>query len=144
MSPSEAYLEKAIGKIQERGGIPEADFTQHQLENGHTISTQERAVKDVRIFSHHIAPTADFEQCQVQAPATFIPTAEQFFSAEHPTKPDVAFLKDHFYHEGRISDEHALYILEKATDLLKQEPNLLSVGSPVTSDSHVSHQPRCI
>ena len=67
-----------------------------------------------------------------------IPTAEQFFSKEDPTKPDVNFLKNHFYREGRVSEEQALYILEKATDLLKQEPNLISVDAPVTGESRVS------
>ena len=67
-----------------------------------------------------------------------IPTAEQFFSKEDPTKPDVNFLKNHFYREGRVSEEQALYILEKATDILKQEPNLISVDAPVTGEPHVS------
>jgi serine/threonine-protein phosphatase 2B catalytic subunit len=67
-----------------------------------------------------------------------LPTDEQFFSKEDPTKPDVNFLKNHFYREGRISEEHALYVLEKATDLLKLEPNLVSVDAPVTGKLHVS------
>jgi len=66
-----------------------------------------------------------------------IPTAEQFFSKEDPTKPDVNFLKNHFYREGRVSEEQALYILEKATDILKQESNLISVDAPVTGEPHV-------
>lgn len=61
-----------------------------------------------------------------------IPTDEQFFSREDPTKPDIAFLKNHFYREGRVSEEHATYILEKATELLRAEPNLLYVDAPVT------------
>lgn len=61
-----------------------------------------------------------------------IPTDEQFFSHEDPTKPDIAFLKNHFYREGRVSEEHAIYILEKATELLRAEPNLLYVDAPVT------------
>lgn len=61
-----------------------------------------------------------------------IPTDAQFFSREDPTKPDIAFLKNHFYREGRISEEHATYILEKATELLRAEPNLLYVDAPVT------------
>lgn len=68
-----------------------------------------------------------------------IPTGEQFFSKEDPTKPDVNFLKNHFYREGRISEDHALYILEKATDLLKQEPNLVSVDAPVTGEFRILH-----
>lgn len=61
MPPSRAHLEKAIGKIQERGVVPEVDFTQHQLENGYTISTQERVVKDVGIVPlHHVPPCTYF------------------------------------------------------------------------------------
>jgi len=62
----------------------------------------------------------------------FIPTNAQFFSREDPTKPDVAFLKNHFYREGRLSEEQALYIIEKGTELLRVEPNLLEVDAPVT------------
>ena len=61
-----------------------------------------------------------------------IPTDAQFFSSTDPSKPDVAFLKNHFYREGRISEEHALYILEKGTEILRAEPNLLYVDAPVT------------
>jgi serine/threonine-protein phosphatase 2B catalytic subunit len=73
-----------------------------------------------------------------------IPTSEQFFSKEDPAKPDVNFLKNHFYREGRISEDHALYILEKASDVLKQEPNLVSVDAPVTGELQVSHQLRFV
>lgn len=61
-----------------------------------------------------------------------IPTDAQFFSKTDPSKPDVAFLKNHFYREGRLSEEHALYILEKGTEILRAEPNLLYVDAPVT------------
>lgn len=61
-----------------------------------------------------------------------IPTDAQFFSKSDPSKPDVAFLKNHFYREGRLSEEHALYILEKGTEILRNEPNLLHVDAPVT------------
>ena len=63
-----------------------------------------------------------------------IPTDDQFFSKTDKGKPDVAFLKNHFYREGRLKEEHALYIIEKATQLLRVEPNVLSIDSkfPVT------------
>ena len=61
-----------------------------------------------------------------------IPTDDVFFSKTDKTKPDVAFLKNHFYREGRIKEEHALYIIEKATQLLRAEPNVLTVDSPIT------------
>lgn len=48
MSATQKHIEKAIGEIQRKDNIPEIDFTQHQLENGFTISTQERVVKEVR------------------------------------------------------------------------------------------------
>lgn len=114
MTVGRTQLERAIHQIQNRVAVPELDFTQHQLENGYTVSTQERAVKEV------------------QAPATAIPTNDQFFSKTDKTKPDIAFLKDHFYREGHIKEEHALYIIDKATRLLRAEPNVLAVDAPVT------------
>ena len=68
-----------------------------------------------------------------------IPTDAQFFSKSDPSKPDVAFLKNHFYREGRLSEEHALYILEKGTEILRSEPNLLHVDAPVTGVSSLFH-----
>jgi serine/threonine-protein phosphatase 2B catalytic subunit len=47
MSATQKHIEKAIGQIQHKDPLPEIDFTQHQLENGFTISTQERVVKEV-------------------------------------------------------------------------------------------------
>ena len=61
-----------------------------------------------------------------------IPTDDVFFSKAEKGKPDVEFLKDHFYREGRIKEEHALYIIDKATQLLCAEPNVLTVDGPVT------------
>lgn len=94
--------------------VPEIDFTQHQLETGEFVSTHERIVKDV------------------QAPAMHPPTDEQFYSSQDPTKPDIAFLKNHFYREGRLTEEQALFILEKGGEVLRQEPNLLEVDAPIT------------
>ena len=47
MSGTQSQIQKAIDQIQDKGPLPEIDFTQHQLENGFTISTQERVVKEV-------------------------------------------------------------------------------------------------
>lgn len=66
------------------------------------------------------------------APAVALPTDEEFWSKERPGLPDIKFLKDHFYREGRLTEEQALFILEKGTDILKTEPNLLEVGAPIT------------
>ncbi|KAK7047874.1 3',5'-cyclic-nucleotide phosphodiesterase (PDEase) (3':5'-CNP) [Paramarasmius palmivorus] len=107
---------KAIEQIADKAPVPDIDFTMHTLDDGSQISTQERVIKDV------------------QAPAMFIPTPEQFF-ANHGadrSKPDIGFLKNHFYREGRLSEEQALWILEQGTELLKREPNVLSVDAPIT------------
>lgn len=68
----------------------------------------------------------------VQAPAVSIPTDDMFYSKEFPDRPDIAFLKNHFYREGRISEEQAIFILQKGTELLRKEPNLLEVDAPIT------------
>jgi len=49
-------LERAIKEIQVRRPAQDIDFTQHQLENGFTVSTQERVVKEV--FSPCPEPTS--------------------------------------------------------------------------------------
>ena len=41
------HLRRALNQIQKKEPIPAIDFTIHQLEDGNTISTQERVVKEV-------------------------------------------------------------------------------------------------
>ena len=50
-------------------------------------------------------------------------------------KPNADFLREHFLHEGRLTEIQALTILRQATDLLTTEPNVLKVKSPVTGMS---------
>lgn len=72
---------------------------------------------------------------EVQSPATAIPTEEQFFDQNAPkgvVRPDIAFLKNHFQREGRLSEEQALWILHETTEILRKEPNMLEVEAPVT------------
>lgn len=47
MSGTQSQIERAIGQIKDKPSLPEIDFTQHQLENGLMVSTQERVVKEV-------------------------------------------------------------------------------------------------
>ncbi|KAG7095065.1 hypothetical protein E1B28_005855 [Marasmius oreades] len=71
----------------------------------------------------------------VPPPATNKPTDEQFYVTDTLTgtlKPNPAFLKDHFFREGRLSEAQALFILEQANIVLSREPNLVQVKSPVT------------
>jgi serine/threonine-protein phosphatase 2B catalytic subunit len=71
---------------------------------------------------------------KVQAPATTKPTDEQFFLRGDRSKPDIAFLKNHFYREGRLTEDQALWIISKATDILSNEPNVLEVDAPITGE----------
>jgi serine/threonine-protein phosphatase 2B catalytic subunit len=48
MHIAQAHVDRAIEQIQHKKPPPDIDFTQHVLEDGNTISTQERVVKDVR------------------------------------------------------------------------------------------------
>ncbi|KIJ15828.1 hypothetical protein PAXINDRAFT_11408 [Paxillus involutus ATCC 200175] len=76
----------------------------------------------------------------VSQPAAWKPTDDQLFIREygHGDKnmmPNAEFLKQHFFKEGRLTEQQALFILSQATALLSQEPNLVNVGSPVTRGS---------
>jgi serine/threonine-protein phosphatase 2B catalytic subunit len=70
----------------------------------------------------------------VQAPATQPPTDAQFWSKSDPTKPDIAFLKNHFFREGKLTEDQALHIIHKCAEILRQEPNLLDVEAPITGE----------
>jgi serine/threonine-protein phosphatase 2B catalytic subunit len=68
----------------------------------------------------------------VQAPAFHPPTDEQFFSPQDRTKPNIQFLKQHFYREGRLTEQQALWIIKKGAEILRSEPNLLEMDAPIT------------
>lgn len=69
---------------------------------------------------------------EVQAPALNTPSDDVFWSSEDPSKPDLQFLKQHFYREGRLTEEQALWIIQAGTQILKSEPNLLEMDAPIT------------
>ncbi|KAH0826311.1 Metallo-dependent phosphatase-like protein [Lanmaoa asiatica] len=74
----------------------------------------------------------------VAQPVGYEPTDDQLFIREygppgdHHMAPNVEFMKQHFFKEGRLTEKQALYILSRATAILSREPNLVNVGSPVT------------
>ena len=68
----------------------------------------------------------------VQAPAFNPPSEEQFRSPHDRSKPNLQFLKQHFYREGRLTEEQALWIIQTGTEMLKSEPNLLEMDAPIT------------
>ncbi|KAJ7625671.1 serine/threonine-protein phosphatase 2B catalytic subunit A1 [Roridomyces roridus] len=137
----------AIQQIQNPPPVPEIDFTQHILDDGTTINTQERVIKDrgrgrgLAVFSSSDLSITSFlvvvneltdADSQVQAPAPQTPTEAQFLAPGDEGKPNIAFLKNHFYREGRLTEEQALYIIDKGTEVLRKEPNMLSLDGPVT------------
>ena len=107
-------IENAIRAFQEKRPLPRMDFSIHKGADGVETSTEERVVKSV------------------QAPAWKIPTDEELFDPVDPSKPNLEFLKNHLYREGRLSEEQALYIINGTTEILSKEPNLLNVDPPVT------------
>lgn len=46
--------------------------------------------------------------------------------------PNASYLKDHFFNEGRILETHALWIIQTAMAVLRKEPNMVLVSSPMT------------
>lgn len=110
----DSYFNNALRTAAKKLPVPEIDFSVHQMEDGTTVSTQERVCKDV------------------QAPASTVPTPELFFAPGDRSKPNLAFLKQHFYREGRLTEEQALWILQKGTEILRSEPNMLEMDAPIT------------
>ncbi|KAJ1905493.1 3',5'-cyclic-nucleotide phosphodiesterase (PDEase) (3':5'-CNP) [Tieghemiomyces parasiticus] len=69
----------------------------------------------------------------VPPPVTTIPTPEQFFmDPDHRTLPNAPFLKDHFFHEGRLSHDQALWLIHRGTEILTTEPTMLELEAPIT------------
>lgn len=48
--------------------------------------------------------------------------------------PNASYLKDHFFNEGRILESHALWIVRTAMAVLRREPNMVLVSSPITGE----------
>lgn len=76
-----------------------------------------------------------FFKKKVIQPARNKPTEDEFFTydSEGEKKPNHEFLKSHFFCEGRLTEDQALYILEHATKIFSTEANMVPVKSPVTS-----------
>lgn len=73
---------------------------------------------------------------QVPPPAAHRPTDEDFFIIEgQQRRINHDYLKSHFFREGRLKEQQALYVIEQATNVLSREPNMVHITSPVTSES---------
>jgi len=135
-------VDNALRAMREKKPIPEIDFSIHTMEDGTQVSTLERVCKGrlplqmrgsrdrTRCLRRCHADTA--LRSDVQAPAMYKPTDEQFYEDATKSKPNISFLKQHFYREGRLTDEQALFIIKTGTELLRAEPNLLEMDAPIT------------
>ncbi|KAL0959361.1 hypothetical protein HGRIS_014615 [Hohenbuehelia grisea] len=83
---------------------------------------------------HNLGNLSGRQITSVTQPISHFPTQDQFIVADDHGNPKVnfAFLKHHFFHEGRLTEDQALYILDQATTMMAKEPNLVDVKSPVT------------
>ncbi|KAI0788921.1 Metallo-dependent phosphatase [Irpex lacteus] len=71
----------------------------------------------------------------VPPPYAHRPRDEDFYVSDRVqggTKPNPDLVKDHFLHEGRLTEEQALFILKEATELMRREPNMLVLSGPIT------------
>eukprot|EP00835_Amoeboradix_gromovi_P003428 NODE_226_length_13883_cov_0.528729.p2 type:complete len:486 gc:universal NODE_226_length_13883_cov_0.528729:217-1674(+) len=80
----------------------------------------------------------------VDAPYLFTPTNEQLgfpdtildgngeVIIDKNLSISLDFLKDFFFHEGRLAPDQALYLIKHASVVLGKETNIVSVASPVT------------
>ena len=63
------------------------------------------------------------------------PRDEDFFVTDPVhggIKPNAELVKEHFFHEGRLTEKQALFILNEATELMRREPNMLVLSGPTT------------
>jgi serine/threonine-protein phosphatase 2B catalytic subunit len=127
-------LHNTIRAVHEKKPVPEIDFTLHTMEDGTQVSTQERVCKgkEKRNIStgERIVDGAIFLRC----PGTSLPSAQSrpVLLPHDRTKPNLQFLKQHFYREGRLTEEQALWIIHTGTEVLRSEPNLLDMDAPIT------------
>ena len=124
--------QSVVRALSDKRPVPAIDFSLHTMEDGTQVSTQERVCKGMWGPPIMLATPAKPTLQDVQAPAFHPPTEDQFFSPNDRSKPNLHFLKQHFYREGRLTEEQALWIIEHGTSILKSEPNLLEMDAPIT------------
>ena len=125
-----------VRALQDKKPVPEIDFSLHTMEDNTQVSTQERVCKGGTdqnlMIKHPQSLLLTYLNPDVQAPAFNPPTEAQFLSPHDRSKPNIQFLKQHFYREGRLTEEQALWIIELGTSVLRNEPNLLEMDAPIT------------
>ncbi|KIP05741.1 hypothetical protein PHLGIDRAFT_517540 [Phlebiopsis gigantea 11061_1 CR5-6] len=72
---------------------------------------------------------------QVPPPYAHRPRDDEFYVVDPTdgrTKPNPELVKDHLFHEGRLTEAQTLFILESTAEVMRREPNTVSINSPVT------------
>ncbi|CAO3607584.1 unnamed protein product [Cunninghamella blakesleeana] len=93
---------------------PKIDLTEYKLESGRIVHTTDRICSEVK------------------PPICKKSTDEELWSKEKPGYPNLEYLKKHLTYEGRLTEEQAIQILESVLAILKSEPTLLRISSPIT------------
>lgn len=112
-------LTNAIGKIQRRSGeFDRSPFT-YTTPNGEKFNTKERIINSI--------PAVETKR----------PLDSEVFSNEGG-KPDWRFMVEHFKKEGHLTEPQLIKIIDDASQIMSNEPNLLQVGVPsiVIGDIH--------
>lgn len=52
---------------------------------------------------------------------------------------NIPVLREHFFEEGRLSEDQILKILKMGSDVLRPNPNVIQVDAPLTSTRSVSY-----
>jgi hypothetical protein len=132
---SETYIRNAVAQIQERRSNADAANPHSHVgigQDGTLINTRERFVQNVSGMCVKIHPPS-LIPAQVPEPGTFNPPNAHLFEPGQSI-PNVSFLRQHFLHEGRLTEDQALMIIQRTTEVFEAEPNLVQVKSPVTSE----------
>ena len=99
-------------------------------ESLNTKNISQNAQDKVSNLSSHDEVLKDRIMKDVPYPATNRLSVNETFD-EH-NLPRIEIIREHFYNEGRLSEEAAKKIIITAKALLHKEPNLLHIKSPVT------------
>lgn len=136
------HIVKALQQTSQAQPKAKHEFAIFISDDGKQFNTKERIVAGLNVWCRLLPGSVLIETTtEVPPPAANIPTDDEFFSKKRPGLPDVDFLKQHFFREGRIKEEHAILILHKATEIFKKESNVVEVEAPVTGNSLILWTP---
>jgi len=86
--------------------------------------------------------TVERVNTDIPAPIATPPSRKALFKLkdenDEPSTVDVALLQTHLFGEGRLNKRDLLWIVDRATEIFAEEPNVLDVAAPVTvcGDTH--------